>query len=89
MQAAGIGAGIAGGFTVHQLIAISEVQIVTEPLQTFIQLRDPNLLAYTQASAALAISMAVVGIILAGTVLLRICKCNSGGAGTAILCVVC
>lgn len=90
IQAAGIGAGVAGGFTVSKLLSLSGIEIgiapLSEPIETFIQIRSPNLLAYTQASAGLAIGVAVLSIILAFTVFLRVCCCKSGN--TAVLCLV-
>ena len=92
IQVAGIGAGVAGGFTVGKLLALSDIEVDTilfsEPLETFIRVRDPDLLTYTQASAGLAIGIAGLGIILAITALLRVCCCKSGSAGAVILCVV-
>ncbi len=80
---------MAGGFTINELLSFSDIEIpVFGKLETLIRAQDPNLLAYTQASAGLAIGVAVLGIVLAITVFLRVCKFKSGGAGTALLCVV-
>lgn len=86
---AGIGAGVAGGFTVHQLITIYEarIPIIDQKLVDAIALVDGNLVAFTQVSAGLAIGVAGLGLILA-VIILRICKFNSGGTGTLMLCTV-
>ncbi len=89
LQAAGIGAGVAGGFTVNQLFTIFRTTVpFNNTDQIYIELLikeiNPNLILYTQISAGLALGLGALSFFLAISIFIRVCKC---GVGTAIKCI--
>ncbi|XP_064383995.1 uncharacterized protein LOC135332984 [Halichondria panicea] len=86
--AAGIGSGVAGGFTVNQLFTISRTTIpfnnTDQPIELLINEINPNLMLYTRVSAGLALGLGALSFFLAISIFIRVCKCE---AGTAIKCI--
>ena len=81
---AGVGAGVAGGFTLHHLLIVfrTVIPIIGEPLplETPIRAYDSNVIPYTQVSVGLAIGLAILGLFVSISIFLRCCDgSNSDG----------
>ncbi len=76
---------IAGGFTIDRYLSISK-----QPLDpsTFINFLSPDVLMYTQASAALAIALGGLSLFLLFSAVLRIGKFHLGNAAHFVLLLV-
>ena len=84
-QGAGIGAVVAGGFTIDRYLSIAKQPIDTTGL---INILSSDVLMYTQLSAGLAIGLGGLSLFLLFSAVLRIGKFQLGNAGKFILVLV-